>query len=507
MCGITGIFGTNDQHTIKKMTDSVTHRGPDEVGYYHDDRISLGHARLSIIDLHTGSQPMFNENKNFVVVYNGEIYNYQELKSELEKKGHNFATSSDTEVIVHAYEEYGIESFNMFNGMFAFAIWDSKKKELILARDSHGIKPLYFLEVNKKLLFASEAKAILNSQDIEPEVNIESLYYMLNLRYIPYEQTIFKNIQRLAAGHFLRAKSNGQLEIRKYKRENIHNLLEKTQPHLSFTQDEEIKGKEIMKKIIIYSLAFAILMPLRGDGLQLFGSKKTSEKENKSEQKASSQRDDMTEDLSTTEVATRKNIESVIPVKRIPSGWVFRDELLAPWESNLPAVLSIIPDTTVEVVYHDDNRTTREGFVLPIKRASVEFQYTSRLTHELIMLEFVNVDFIYSTTNNNDSHFILEGITKKVKLKDTGFPQLTSSDIIKHKVLMEYGTPKEFDGVWHIYEDVNSSYKVRELDERNIKVETKSFKVVDKLEKAIDDTYSKQGIEYKKRLMVQGIDI
>ncbi|MAM43497.1 MAG: hypothetical protein CMF93_04160 [Candidatus Marinimicrobia bacterium] len=265
--------------------------------------------------------------------------------------------------------------------------------------------------------------------------------------------------------------------------------------------------EKIMKKIIIYSLAFAILMPLRGDGLQLFGSKKTSDKENKSEQKASSQRDDMTEDFSTTEVATRKNIESVIPVKRIPSGWVFRDELLAPWESNLPAVLSIIPDTTVEVVYHDDNRTTREGFVLPIKRASVEFQYTSRLTHELIMLEFVNVDFIYSTTNNNDSHFILEGITKKVKLKDTGFPQLTSSDIIKHKVLMEYGTPKEFDGVWHIYEDVNSSYKVRELDERNIKVETKSFKVVDKLEKAIDDTYSKQGIEYKKRLMVQGIDI
>ena len=100
-------------------------------------------------------------------------------------------------------------------------------------------------------------------------------------------------------------------------------------------------------------------------------------------------------------------------------GWVFRDELLAPWESNLPAVLSIIPDTTVEVVYHDDNRTTREGFVLPIKRASVEFQYTSRLTHELIMLDFVNVDFIYSTTNNNDSHFILEGIVKKIKLKDT----------------------------------------------------------------------------------------
>jgi hypothetical protein len=262
-----------------------------------------------------------------------------------------------------------------------------------------------------------------------------------------------------------------------------------------------------MKNIIIFMVILSVSTPIKGDGLQLFGSKKTSEKDrgNKSEERRNN--DETTDDYSSTEVTARKNIESVIPVKRVPNGWVFRDELLAPWESNLPAVLSIIPDTTVEVVYHDDNRTTREGFVLPIKRASVEFQYTSRLTHELIMLEFVNVDFIYSTTNNNDSHFILEGITKKIKLKDTGFPQLASSDIIKHKVLMEYGTPKEFDGVWHIYEDMSSTYKVRELDERNIKVELKSLKVVDKLEKAIDDTYSKQGIEYKKRLMVQGIDI
>lgn len=261
-----------------------------------------------------------------------------------------------------------------------------------------------------------------------------------------------------------------------------------------------------MRSIIIYKLLVFLFFPLNAEDMQLFRSKKASAKESRNENQMN-EREIIAEDFSKTEVTTRKNIESVIPVKRIPNGWVFRDELLAPWESNLPAVLSIIPDTTVEVIYHDDNRTTREGFVLPIKRASVEFQYTSRLTHELIMLEFVNVDFIYSTTNNNDSHFILEGITKKVKLKDTGFPQLAASDIIKHKVLMEYGSPKEFDGVWHIYEDPNSTYKVRELDERNIKVETKSLQVSDKLEKAIDDTYSKQGIEYKKRLMVQGIDI
>ena len=263
----------------------------------------------------------------------------------------------------------------------------------------------------------------------------------------------------------------------------------------------------IMRKIIIYLIMLSVFIPLYGEEAQLFGSKKASEKERMSSSDRRDSQDEIRDDVISTEGASRKNIESVIPVKRIPGGWVFRDELLAPWESNLPAVLSIIPDTTVEVVYHDDSRTTREGFVLPIKRASVEFQYTSRLTHELIMLEFVNVDFIYSTTNNNDSHFILEGITKKIKLKDTGFPQLVSSDIIKHKVLMEYGTPKEFDGVWHIYEDVSSTYKVRELDERNIKVETTSLNVGQKLEKAIDDTYSKQGVEYKKRLMVQGIDI
>ena len=137
----------------------------------------------------------------------------------------------------------------------------------------------------------------------------------------------------------------------------------------------------------------------------------------------------------------------------------------------------------------------------------MEFNYVTRLTIERITLGFVNIDYVYSTTNNSDSHYILESVVKKIKLKDTGFPQLTAEDVIKHKVLMEYGTPKEFDGVWHIYEDVNSTYKVRELDERNIKVETKSLKVTDKLEKAIQDTYSKQGIDYKKRLMVQGIDI
>ena len=262
-----------------------------------------------------------------------------------------------------------------------------------------------------------------------------------------------------------------------------------------------------MKNLFILSIAVMILVPIEGGELQLFGGRKSSA-EKSNQQMQTNEADTPTLDERTTTVSSsRKSIESVIPVKRIPEGWVFRDELLAPWESNLPAVLSIIPDTTVEVIYQDDTRTTPDGIVLPIKRASVEFQYTSRLTHEQIKLEFVNIDFIYSTTNNNDSHYILETITKKVKLKDTGFPQLAANDIIKHKVLMEYGTPKEFDGVWHIYQDNNSTYKVRELDERNLKVEMASLKVSKKIDTAIDDMYSKQGIEYKKRIMVQGIDL
>jgi hypothetical protein len=257
-----------------------------------------------------------------------------------------------------------------------------------------------------------------------------------------------------------------------------------------------------MKKVFIYIFIMLMLVPVQGSELQLFGDKKKSANEKKL-----TDQDGSTFVKSSTTETGRKNIESIIHVKRIPEGWVFRDELLAQWESNLPAVLSIIPDTTVEVIYHNDTRTTKDGIVLPIKRASVEFQYTSRLTNAQIKLEFVNVDFIYSTTNNNDSHYILEMITKKIKLKDTGFPQLTSSDIIKHKVLMEYGTPKEFDGVWHIYSDLRSTYKVRELDERNLKVEMNSLQVLKKIDTAIDETYSKQGIEYKKRIMVQGIDI
>ena len=262
---------------------------------------------------------------------------------------------------------------------------------------------------------------------------------------------------------------------------------------------------------IFVGLILSPLTYVHSDEDQLFGGSKDKDKKSKSENKAEKQiiKDEVPfKELPKVRLPISRNkIESVIPVRRLPDGWVFRDELLAPWSTSLPAVLTIVPDTTVEVVYTDESRTTKDGIVLPIKRATVEFNYVTRLTVERITLGFVNIDYVYSTTNNSDSHYILESVVKKIKLKDTGFPQLTAEDVIKHKVLMEYGTPREYDGVWHNYGDENSIFRVRKLDERNVKVEVDGLQIADKLNKAIEDVYSQQGIEYKKRLMMDGIDL
>ena len=260
---------------------------------------------------------------------------------------------------------------------------------------------------------------------------------------------------------------------------------------------------------IFVGLILSPLTYVHSDDDQLFGGSK--DKDSKSEKKAKKQlvKDEVPIKKlpKVSPQISRNKIVSVIPVRRLPDGWVFRDELLAPWSTSLPAVLTIVPDTTVEVVYTDESRTTKDGIVLPIKRATVEFNYVTRLTIERITLGFVNIDYVYSTTNNSDSHYILESVVKKIKLKDTGFPQLTAEDVIKHKVLMEYGTPREYDGVWHNYGDENSIFRVRKLDERNVKVEVDGLQIADKLNKAIEDVYSQQGIEYKKRLMMDGIDL
>jgi asparagine synthase (glutamine-hydrolysing) len=215
MCGIAG-FNFEDQSLAKKMCDVMVHRGPDGEGYYTNKGITLGHRRLSIIDLKTGDQPIYNEDGSIVVVYNGEIYNFQELRADLETKGHRFATASDTEVIVHAYEEYGYDCVQMFNGMFAFALYDSNEKTLFLARDRCGIKPLHYAMLEDgRFLFASEIKAILQYKRVKREMDPQSLHYIINLRYIPGERTMFKGIYRLLPGHVMVVK-NYTIKIKKF---------------------------------------------------------------------------------------------------------------------------------------------------------------------------------------------------------------------------------------------------------------------------------------------------
>jgi asparagine synthase (glutamine-hydrolysing) len=218
MCGITGIYlkeGNVDARLLKRMTDTMKSRGPDDEGYFVRDNIGLGMRRLSIIDLKTGNQPMKNEDGSVWVIFNGEIYNFKEIRERLQEKNHEFATNSDTEVLVHLYEEYGEDMVQHLNGMFAFAIWDEKKKILLLVRDRLGIKPLYYYHDKTKFVFASEIKSIIEDRTIKREVNLEALHYYMGYEYIPAPLTMYKGIDKLEAGHMLIVKEN-EVKIRQY---------------------------------------------------------------------------------------------------------------------------------------------------------------------------------------------------------------------------------------------------------------------------------------------------
>jgi len=197
MCGICGFTGPADEKLLQAMTDVLAHRGPDDFGYYSDMHISLGHRRLSIIDLETGRQPIWNEDRSVCVVLNGEIYNYVELKKELTAKGHQFYTRSDTEVIVHLYEEMQNDCVRALNGIFAFALWDTKKRQLVLARDRLGVKPLYYHFLNQQLFFASEIKSLLMNKRIARRLDAGSLDEYLSLRYVPGHKTLLQDIYKL----------------------------------------------------------------------------------------------------------------------------------------------------------------------------------------------------------------------------------------------------------------------------------------------------------------------
>jgi|TARA_B100001971_G_C18250478_1_gene577791 asparagine synthase (glutamine-hydrolysing) len=209
------------------MTGILSHRGPDDSGYHVEKNISLGHRRLSIIDLSKkGKQPIYNEDESICIVYNGEIYNFKEIKSKLEERGHRFNSDTDTEVIVHAYEEYGEKCLQYFNGMFAFTIWDSKQKKIFVAVDRLGIKPLYYTKIGNRFLFASEIKSLLQYKDLKREVNKKGLIDYLTFRYTPTEQTIFEGIKKLKPGHFLVYKKN-KIQINRYWDVNINRISKK----------------------------------------------------------------------------------------------------------------------------------------------------------------------------------------------------------------------------------------------------------------------------------------
>ena len=207
MCGICGIYekDRDNERLIKAMCDILAHRGPDASSVFHSGEVWLGHRRLSIIDLSTGDQPIFNEDQSLVIVYNGEIYNYRELREELLRKGYRFATHSDTEVILKLYEDQGVQSFARLNGIFAFAILDKREnnEKLVLARDHFGIKPLHYHAAAGRFLFASEQKAILLHPLVPRELNEQALHYHINLRYTQSDETLFKGIFRLPPGHYM----------------------------------------------------------------------------------------------------------------------------------------------------------------------------------------------------------------------------------------------------------------------------------------------------------------
>lgn len=231
MCGICGFTGFEDKTLIQKMCDILSHRGPDDHGTFLGDDISLGHRRLSIIDLEGGYQPIHNEDENIWMVYNGEIYNHLELREYLEKEGHKFYTSSDTEVIVHAYEEFGDRFVEKLDGIFAFALWDGERKRLVLARDRLGVKPLYYLEVDDKFLFASEIKSILEYEEVKRVLNFAVLPHFFTYRSTPSNETIFKDIKKIPPGHTLTL-SNGTITINKYWDLNNHTVVEESEKNI-----------------------------------------------------------------------------------------------------------------------------------------------------------------------------------------------------------------------------------------------------------------------------------
>ena len=217
MCGFVGFVSKegNKKKIIKDMADIIIHRGPDSDGYYVGEDVALGFRRLSIIDLDGGTQPIYNEKQDKVIVFNGEIYNYKEIKEDLLEKGHVFRSESDTEVLLHGYEEYKEKILNKLRGMFAFVIYDIKNNSLFGARDFYGIKPMYYYKNKNEFMFGSEIKSFLGHPKFRKELNRDMLKQYLTFQYSVGEETFFKDVFKLMPGHYFKYK-DGSLKIKRY---------------------------------------------------------------------------------------------------------------------------------------------------------------------------------------------------------------------------------------------------------------------------------------------------
>ncbi len=255
MCGICGFYNSKvPPDVLQSMCNSIVHRGPDDSGYYHEmGLVGIGMRRLSIIDIHGGQQPIFNEDRSLVVVFNGEIYNFMMLRDDLERKGHHFKTRTDTEVIVHGYEEYGLQVFEKLDGMFGIALWDMKRHRLILARDRMGIKPIYHTWVNGSLVFASEIKAMAQYPGFESKLDLVALDGYLTYQYVPAPLTLFKGIRKLRPGHLLMIESGNS------------NMIEQPFWQLNFKPPERILSESEWIETLELTLSAAVRSHLVSD--------------------------------------------------------------------------------------------------------------------------------------------------------------------------------------------------------------------------------------------------
>jgi asparagine synthase (glutamine-hydrolysing) len=254
MCGIAGkasVRGHVERDLVERMCKVVEHRGPDSRGIHLDEGVGLGVQRLSIIDLKTGDQPIYNERRDVVVVLNGEVYNYRELRSELIRRGHTFSTQSDTEVIVHLYEDYGDNCVSHLRGMFAFALWDARERRLLLARDRIGKKPLFYASLDGSLSFASETKSILQDQEVPREVDLDAIDAFLHFQYVPQPLSAFAHLRKLPPAHILVWK-DGTSSLRRYWR-------------LGFEPKLDVPSHEDVHELIRTRLLEATTLRLRAD--------------------------------------------------------------------------------------------------------------------------------------------------------------------------------------------------------------------------------------------------